>query len=284
MKAILRIAFIVLTAAAPLFAASQEDLKIEGIVYDGENGENSYAVVDGNFLKKGDSYQGYKITSVSSTSIQAVDEKSGKERQFHITGGEPSPYLPPIPNAPGSQKPSGSGPGGVDTAGQPQQGTNPLAQMLEQLRSMLGVKEDGTFQFPGGGSDAKKGSSANPFAKFINIAWEVKAITELKNIYQMAAAYYMQRNEPIKGIEELVQGKMISKEFADGESGPYRFYLKSSAQELEVHADPVDKSSGLRYFMISEETGSVRMEQGKPATAESPAISPSNMMPWMNSK
>lgn len=265
-----------MSAVTPLFAASQEDLKIEGIVYDGQNGENSYAVVDGNFLKKGDSYEGYKIVSVGSTSVQTVDEKSGKERQFHITGGEPSPYLPPIPGVPETR--------GMDSAGKPQQEANPITQILEQLRSMMGLKEDGSFQFPGGGSDTKKGSSANPFAKFINIAWEVKAITELKNIYQMAAAYYMERNEPIKGLAELAQAKMISREFEDGESGPYRFYLKSSAQELEVHADPVDKSSGLRYFMISEETGTVRVEQGKPATAQSQAVSPSSMMPWMNSK
>ena len=284
MKSILWVFLILLSAVPPLFAAPQGELKIEGIVYDGKNGENSYAVVDGNFLKKGDSYQGYKITSVGSTSIQAVDEKSGKERQFHITGGEPSSYLPPIPNAPGSRSKSGTGTGGMDSAGQPQQETNPLAQMLEQLRSMLGVKEDGSFQFPGGGSNTKKGNASNPFSKFINIAWEVKAIAELKNIYQMAAAYYLERNTPLKGLEELVQEKMISKEFADGESGPYRFYLKSSVQELEVHADPIDSSSGLRYFMISEETGTVRVEQGKPATAQSPAVSPSNMMPWMNSK
>lgn len=266
-----------------LFAASSEGLKVEGIVYDGKNQDNSYAVVDGNFIKKGDTYQGYKVTSVGSASIQAVDEKTGKEQQFHITGGEPSSYLPPVTHIFSDKKKSGSGSGGG--AGQSQEAANPLSQLMEQLKGMMGVKEDGSMQFPGMDSGGKKGNKgANPFAKVLNIAWEIKAVMELKNVYQMAASHYMMENASVKSMEDLVKAKLLSEEFADGQSGPYRFYIQSSAQQFEVHADPVDSSSGLRYFCLSEESGTVRMEQGKPATPKSSPMTPSNMLPWMQQK
>lgn len=270
-----------------LFAASQEGLKIEGIVYDGKNQDNSYAVVDGNFIKKGDTYQGYTVTSVSSTSIQAVNEKTGKEMQFHITGGEPSSYLPPVTNGflnPKKQTTEADGGKGTNASGQPQDQNNPLSQVIEQLRNMLGIKEGGGFKFPGsGGSEGKKGDSSNSYAKILNIVWEIKAIVELKNVYQMAAAHYMTENTP-PSMEDLVKAKLISDGFSDGKSGPYRFYVQSSAQQFEVHADPIDASSGLRYFCLSEDSGTVRIEQGKPANPKSPALDPSNMLPWMQRK
>ncbi len=280
MKTICWLFFLLFVLTPSLFAASQKGLKIEGIVYDGKDKDNSYAVVGGNFLKKGDTYQGYKITSVGSTSIQAVDATTGKEQQFHITGGEPSSFLPPVANIFSNKKKQESGPSSTDAAGQKQEGPNPISQIIEQFRSMLGVKEGGGMQFPGSGAKAKKGDSPNPLAQLMNVAWEIKAVVELKNMYQMAAYYYLTKGVHAKAPADLVQEKMLSEEFKDGENGLYRFYIQGSSDNLIVHADPVEPDSGLKYFCV-EDGGPVRVEQRKPATPESPAIAPSNMLPWM---
>lgn len=81
---------------APLQA--DDDLLVEGIIYESNSPEDAMAVVNGVPLKKGDVIQDYTLTEINPTSA-LFTHKSGQIKTVSLLAGKPSKASAPAPKA-----------------------------------------------------------------------------------------------------------------------------------------------------------------------------------------
>lgn len=253
-----------------LDAHAAEDLIVEGILYDDANGDNSVAVVNGQFLRKGDTYEGHTVLSVEANAVRLKDQVTGKESQVHIRGGN-APQAPLRGVEPG--RGSSEKPKTIEASEFPDP-SRPSASPVTSLQKIM--NEFSRLISPSAKESAKKPGFVD---RMIGLAWEITAIVELRNLYVAASAYYLMKGGHAREPSDLVAAKLVSKEFEDGVKGKYRFSIKSSGGRVELRANPLEEDSGLKYYYIDED-GTIRVASKGPANAESPAITPANVMGW----
>lgn len=232
-----------------LKADSSEDLRVEGIMYDDTNPDNSVAVIYGNFVKKGDTVSGYKVVEVKQNSVRVASE-AGQESEVGILGGGG------MAAASGA---SGSTAGKEGAAG----GKTASEQVMDQ--TMQAAQK-------GGGGFGQFFSNFNPLG-VLNLAWETSAMADMKQVWTATQIYFQMNEKAPKDIKELVDAGVLAQPYADGTKGQYKFYLESKGYEVGVHADPTDPKSGMRYFFIDHE-GTMRVAKGEPASAKSAEAMP----------
>lgn len=273
MNAKLILSVLLILQSCQVFASSYEDLRVEGIMYDDTNQDNSVAVVDGNFLKKGDSYGGFKILSVEQNALRLVDTQTGKESRMEVKGTGLPAILPDLKSLfSGSE---------LKTAGSDSQKSD--SDPLSRIKNFLDKITHGGKASPGQSSmeSSRKGARpeqiANPLLKFFGLFWELRAIFDVRTVYLATSAYYLKTGAHAQSLQDLISGKFLSKTFEDSLNGQYRFQMLASSDHIEVHADPIESELGFKHFYIDDD-GTIRVEKGKPASDESPAVTPFNVI------
>lgn len=71
------------------FAGAMDELTVEGVVYEAKDESKSIAVINGEFLKEGDSYKDYQIIKIKQNAVSVLDKKSGDKVDLRITGARP---------------------------------------------------------------------------------------------------------------------------------------------------------------------------------------------------
>lgn len=250
-----------LVSPALISAQPAKELRVEGIVYDDTGEGNSVAVVDGNFLRKGDTYEGYKILEVKTDRVRVSDEE-GSERVFRILGGNRK-----------NKASLDSGSTGSSAAAPVPPDNEPLTQAIHKLRQLMsgGLPE-------GGASGGERGISDSLTGLF-GLVFEIRAFMDVRSIYVAFGAFYLKEGRAPKNFEELIQSKLLPRDFADGANGPYQFTMNGAADRFTIEARPVNPEARLKYFYVDEE-GVVRLAKGRPANSESPSVSAANMLGW----
>ncbi len=115
-------------------------------------------------------------------------------------------------------------------------------------------------------TDPKKAS-----AQAANRMWELKAIRDLALINNAAVIYYNQNSFFPRNIRQMTLAGHLDKKYEEKVIGKYTFYLSNTTHpdDLQIHADPVEPSSGLRFFFVGVDAV-IRESYGKPASKESP--------------
>lgn len=112
--------------------------------------------------------------------------------------------------------------------------------------------------------------------KMGHLAWELKAIRDLA-VINNAAVHYYEKNKffPVR-LRQLTLDGFLGKEYESGKMNRYQFYLSNKPMQpddFQLHADPQEPSSGLRYFFVGSDA-QIRVSDDKPADLQSPAIKP----------
>ncbi len=272
--------FFFILQPALLLASSSEDLKVEGILYDDGNKDNSVAMVNGNFLKKGDTYAGYKVLAVNHESLRLADEQTGKESNLEITGGPSTSVLPDLKSLLSEEKRKSHDPHHAEKSN-----SNPLSHAMNYLQEMTRIGKAADLQpwRRSGKSGDVQGEGPNPLIKFFGLFWEMRAIIDIRTVYLAACAYYLKTGTYTQSMEALVGKKFLPKVFAGGVNGQYRFRMEASPDHVAVYADPVQTELDFKHFYIDED-GTIRLEKGKPASENSPVITPANVIGWSPKK
>lgn len=100
---------------------------------------------------------------------------------------------------------------------------------------------------------------------------EKAALSELRHIYVTAMTYLLDEGYEEKSLSlpTLVRKGLLSRDYEDSIKGAYRFSIKVVNGRADVLADPVEKGSKLRHFMLASD-GTLYYDRGKPATKQSP--------------
>ena len=218
----------------PTFAAPSDELHVEGVSYEAQNEATSIAVINGEFLKEGDSYSHYKIEKIGSNFVRVADRETNVQTELNITASA-SKIEPP-------KKISAALPVSLKNS---KSGAKPSVSNSPSLFNLAAVR---------------------------NKANEAAALAALRKINTAAQAYFYE--EGLAGgitLEKLIKSGMISDIYAHEYKG-YRFNVKSKGDNIQVFADPVTDGPEQRHFLI-DGSGAVRTEQSRSATSQSPVQS-----------
>jgi hypothetical protein len=231
--------FAILLFSARRAAAAEDNLRVEGILYEPEDGNKSIVIVNGTLLKEGDSVQGYRVKKIERNSVALTEEESGRESVIRVTAKPAEPAAtaaaPPKIKLPGKAE---------DQAG----------SEGEQESESSGFK----FNW-------------NPL-EYLNKSWELKAIVDLLSIQRAGFIYYeSESGGPMNAVTlgDLVKAGYLDSQFEDGENGKYRFRLAVSGGGFEVSADPLEPGSDLLHFYAGQD-GVLRAAKGESAGPASP--------------
>lgn len=218
--------------------SAYEELRVEGISYEAANPKASVAVVNGAFLKAGDTYQDYEILNVTHSTVRVKDLRDGSNYVLHITGG-----------------------------------AAPKAE--EEISSKLPPKEE-ALPVPASSlselSGLAAGRTGTPLDRMLGALQNAKDLSVLMDLKQIqtAANVYRAENEGKRfTIDDLIAGGQLSDAYAKGQKGAYQFDITTTPAGVEVSADPIDPASPLKHFLI-DDVGQVHEQVGTPATKKSP--------------
>jgi hypothetical protein len=102
---------------------------------------------------------------------------------------------------------------------------------------------------------------------------EAAAIAALREVNESQDIYFRRNRRYALTYEELIESLFLREEPAVTRTGyDIRLRPRADAASYSVLAVPATPSSSARHF-FTDQTGEIRAEQGKDATAESPVIS-----------
>ena len=204
--------------------------RLEGIMMDKSHPKDSMAILDGQLVRQGDQHHGYQILEILPNQVKVLNTQT--------QGQEILKYRPPssVP----VQKETSLTSGTVLPPASP-----PKEARSKNFMDML-----------------------NP-AKWTHKIYETKATLDIARIYNAAINFYNQKQRLAKDTQELVAANYLPQSFEQPIRSDYAFYLNPVIQPFGVHADPVKKDSGMRYFFVGQDAV-IRVEEGKPADEKSP--------------
>lgn len=224
-----------IAVADKIQADSEEEPRLEGILYDAANPDESIIVVNGEYVKKGELIGFNQIVGVSQKYIQVRNIDTGKTSMVLIKGGVPQ---------------------------------KALEEEVEEVE-LENPKTIETSIFHNFKAKIKRlFEEWNP-SSLVNRMWELKAVLDLAKVYNAAVNYYNTKGVVPWEIAQLVRANYLPKSYLEKIRGKYIFSLNEEGKEFAVYADPVDDSSGLRHFYVGE-SAIIRYEIGKQAGPESP--------------
>ena len=228
--------FFCLVLTTPLLRASpEEELRLEGIVRETASQENSIAVVNGNFLKKGDVYQQHRVLEIGPDFVVVAHEASGEKTRLNLSGKPPAKTVEKKTRERKEEVQESPVPSKINLGGS----WNPFAWALNLAWETKGMAD-------------------------------LKRIHTACLVYYSEFEEEGEGGPKGFGFKELIERGLLPDIYADGEEGKYRFQIRASREGVEASADPVDPGSKLRSFFLDKD-GVLRTERGKPATAKSSA-------------
>lgn len=100
MKQILLLGLLGMVLSLPAQASEPSQWRVEGIVYEKDQPEKSVAIINGNLLREGEKYEGYRVIKIESESVTLQDTTSDDVQVLH-------PKASPPPPQKSNQKPEG---------------------------------------------------------------------------------------------------------------------------------------------------------------------------------
>ena len=94
--------------------------------------------------------------------------------------------------------------------------------------------------------------------------WERVAMTDLYKIFLARNGFQEMKQKPAASLQELVEAGLLPERYREGVYGQYRFSLSAEG----IQADPRDSHSGLRHFLLDNDSR-LRIENDKPAAPDS---------------
>jgi hypothetical protein len=118
------------------------------------------------------------------------------------------------------------------------------------------------------------GNAAAPAAQEaanVKAADETTVLDAISKINEAQSNYFKRNRRYALTLDELVEARLL-KDISTSQMG-YDFTLRpaADAQTYRMSANPVNASSAARHF-FTDQSGAVRAENGKDATADSPKI------------
>ena len=209
-------------------AATKDDFKLEGVMYESGNVQESVAIVNGQLLKIGDTYKEHQVSQIGSDFVVFKPEGGGEEIHVNLINASASAPEP----SPKNEKKEAT-----------QENDKP-------------IKKDEPPKDAAQTQGFKSG-----LGKVMGVAAETKVKVDLQQIFA-AAAEASERDEtdangnPIRTnltLSKLAELQLLPKSLETGKSGPYTYSIKNGPDGFEVHADPTDSNSKLRHFMVDHE-------------------------------
>ena len=231
---------LLLLAAPPARAA--EKLRLEGISYEANRPAESMAMINGQFLKTGESYAGHIVTEIGADYVVLMPQTGGEPLRLSTWGGEVALEEPAL--APDKLTES------------------------EQLQERVAAAAD---------QAGVSFSGFNPLG-MLNYAQEVKAMGDIRRVYTACAVADNEEQVDARGnfvrpsitFAYLKEHELIPQAMPE-RTGYYAYVLQRGRRGgIEVHASPVNPNSKLRFLMVDED-GLMHADHGKPATIDSPA-------------
>lgn len=220
-----------LMAAGLCFASVEDTVRVEGVLFDPQNSQESFAVINGALFKEGSEYENFKIEKILSDKVRILDTETGEEHDLAVLGN-----LVPVPE-----------PSPAETDEETPEGTNPFAAFFDSIHEWILT---------------------------VTRVNEIALIADLKNIHVAGTACFLQNNDTSQlTLQQLVNRKMLSRDFEDGIKAGYRFRMEAIGHGIRIYADPEDPKSKRRHFMIDDD-GTLYVEKDKPATPESTLYNP----------
>ncbi len=105
---------------------------------------------------------------------------------------------------------------------------------------------------------------------------ESTAVTTLKTIHVAAASYQVEHGSYPPSLQELNSSSLVPLDgqlASNGVQSGYQFSYKATQKGYVIHADPVFIHTGQQHFFM-DETGVIRSEKDKIASAASEPIAP----------
>ena len=218
--------------SVPVFA---EDLKLEGIMYEAKDPEQSVVMLNGAFLKSGDTFQGYKILEIKPDSVKVSHSETGEIRELSTVGDKLDPA---------------SGSVAKEATSVPQ-------AVPKEKKSTLG------------------GGMLSPFSALVRAKEAVLLADLRRLHVAAAIYYSEYGDMPVSGkpepitLAKLIERGLVSRAYESGVKGGYKFDLKPDQGGIGVSADPVNSNEKARHFYIDGH-GELFVEEGKLATDRSP--------------
>jgi len=209
--------------------------RLEGILYDRANPDETVVVIDGQPFKKGDSYGQFRIETVDENAIEVINLGTREKSRLEVVG---------------------EGDSGPETGADRVEVPLPLPPAAPEVWYEMWVREA-----------VRWWEIHNPF-KSEAPSEEDAVIAGLTIVHRAVLTYYLDRKIYPAALEELTAHGYLNAEFDQAVKGIYRYYLEIHKDLFLVHADPVIPGSGLRYFLMNKR-GELRAETGSPATIES---------------
>ncbi len=269
MRQAMRVLLLVVLLSPPAYAGSGDVIKLDGVLYESDKPETSIAIINGEPIKLGESYEGNVLDKIEKDSVVLRPKEGGAPITLRLWGA-PHSTKPAAADAAqattASQLPPGQAAAMKVQSQQQAAASEIISQIPKEVKDRPGMKEALT---PTGGM---------PFnvAGMLNYSMEVKALGDLR---QISTATMVAANEedfgprgelrpPTLTFEQLKQKGFLPEGFRTT-SGPYTYTIRSTGYgKFEVHADPNDAGSSLRHFMADQD-GILYAEHGRAATTQS---------------
>jgi hypothetical protein len=99
------------------------------------------------------------------------------------------------------------------------------------------------------------------------------AMDVMRKINESQATYFKINRRYALTFDELTEARLLSSEPSTAETG-YDFKLRpaADAQTFKLSVSPTDSSNTATSHLFMDQTGVIRVETGKDATAESPPV------------
>ncbi len=95
---------------------------------------------------------------------------------------------------------------------------------------------------------------SKPFwEKARNSLWEVKAVNDLAAVNNASVRYYEKNRFFPCNIRQLTLDGFLPASYEHGQAGKYNFYFANvpmKPDDLQLHGDPLEPSTGMRYFFV----------------------------------
>jgi hypothetical protein len=231
----LLITLMLLAAAVSLEASAESSLRLEGIIADASDPEDSLALVNGQALKKGDSIEGHRVLRIGPDFIDVAVDGEGREYRLAVTAA-PAPALSAAPSEP---LPA---PGWGDS-------------MRRWWKSAW--------------SPAKKDTQEGPKVEL----WERIAVASLIQMHEAVSRFQEQNKKPPVSFEELIRDAGLPERYHQGKYGKYRFTLAYGSPEPGIHAAPLPGNPPLKFFFMDSQQV-LHMEEDREADARSAVYNP----------
>jgi len=212
--------------------------RLEGVVSsDRPDGKGDVAIINGEFYNSGDHLGDYEVGEIHKSFVRLTHSETGEKSKLWVMGD---------PSAQEAKAVGGFDDEDFNKEELPEN-ASPAMESLEKIKERI-------FSLP-----------------LFNFMWEGQAMANLRKLEIAARSFAAEEDRMPKDIPELIRSTHLSADFQSEVQGRYMFYFSSAREGLQLHADPENAHSTLKYFYIGPD-GVLRFGLSGPADDKSPEV------------